>query len=150
MKALKQKIYDHYLTILTDKIKALQQKLDDLQDSLKQETKSTAGDKYETARAMVHIEQENTGRQLSELLQQQATLKSLDLALVSDTATRGSLVETDKGYLFLSIAQGKAVIEGQTVYALSPQSPLGQKLMHCGTGSTVIQNGIHYFIKNVN
>lgn len=150
MKALKQKIYDHYLTALMDKIRALRQKLDDLQDSLKQETKSTAGDKYETARAMVHLEQENTEQQLSDLVQQQAALKSIDLTLIANTVIRGSLVETDKGHFFLSVAQGKAIVEGQTIYALSPQSPLGQKLMHCSTGTQVTQNKINYLIKNIN
>jgi transcription elongation GreA/GreB family factor len=145
----KQKIYAHYLKAINRKISALRQQLDSLQESLEQETKSTAGDKYETGRAMVHIEQENTGRQYEELLLQKAELESIDITAASAVVVKGSLVEADRGYFFLSVAQGKAMVEGQTVYALSPVSPLGQKLMGRTAGDTIKMNEVNYFIKKV-
>jgi len=149
MPSLKQKIYDHFLGVIQAKLDAIEQKLNDLQESLKQETKSTAGDKYETARAMVHIEQEQTGRQRSELLLQKAELESIDLNTVSGIIGKGSLAETDRGYLFLSIGQGKTIIEQQTVYALSLQSPLGKLLAGKTAGDIVTMNHTSYLIKNV-
>jgi len=149
MPSLKQKIYDHFLGVIQAKLDAIEQKLNDLQESLKQETKSTAGDKYETARAMVHIEQEQTGRQRSELLLQKAELESIDLNTGSGIIGKGSLAETDRGYLFLSIGQGKTIIEQQTVYALSLQSPLGKLLAGKTAGDIVTMNHTSYLIKNV-
>lgn len=72
MNTFKAAVQQHFLDLLDEKISVIRQKLDELQESLKNETKSTAGDKHETARAFVHIEQENTGRQLEVLLQQKA------------------------------------------------------------------------------
>jgi hypothetical protein len=42
--------------------------------------------------------------------------------LSSSKIVNGSLVKTDKGYLFISIALSKARIDGNPVNALSPQS----------------------------
>jgi hypothetical protein len=145
----KQKIYDHFLGMIKTRLEAMQQKLDDLQESLKQETKSTAGDKYETGRAMVHMEQEQAGRQRSELLLQKAELESIDINTGSGIAAKGSLVATNRGYLFLSTGLGKAVIDGETVYALSTQSPLGQQLDGKSAGDTITMNGLSYLIRKV-
>lgn len=131
------------------KLDVIQQKLDDLQESLKQETKSTAGDKYETGRAMVHMEQEQTGRQYSELLLQKAELENIDIGTGSGIIVKGSLAETDRGYFFLCIGLGKAIIGKQTVYALSPQSPLGQQLIGRSAGDTITMNGVSYLIQKV-
>ncbi len=57
---LKQKIHGHTLEIINAKISLLQKVLADLKESGSNETKSTAGDKHETALAMLQIEQANT------------------------------------------------------------------------------------------
>ena len=75
---LKQKIYNHYLQIIHDKVSMLQKVLDDLKESGANETKSTAGDKHETALAMLQIEQANTRTQLQEVLNQQAALEKIN------------------------------------------------------------------------
>jgi len=57
--SIKQKIYTHFLKMLNTNISILQKSLVDLKESSSNETKSTAGDKYETALAMLQIEQSN-------------------------------------------------------------------------------------------
>jgi len=127
----------------------LQQILADLKESGSNETKSTAGDKHETALAMLQIEQANTRAQLQELLLQKAALEKIDPALSATIIANGSLIKTNKGYLFMSIALGKAMIENITVIALSPQSPLGQKLMGLKPGEVAAINNIEYFIESI-
>ena len=61
---IKEKIFSHLLTTINDKILSLENILIELKESISNETKSTAGDKYETARAMLHLEQENIFKQL--------------------------------------------------------------------------------------
>jgi hypothetical protein len=147
---LKQKIYNHYLQVITDKIAGLQKVLADLKESGANETKSTAGDKHETALAMLQIEQANVRGQLKEAQQQQATLKKINPELSPTIIVPGSLVKTSKGYLFLSIAAGKAIIEGHTVVmALSPQSPLGQLLLQASKSGAVTINSITYTIESI-
>lgn len=150
MNTFKDNVHQHFLELLDGKISAIRQKLDDLQESLKHETKSTAGDKHETARAFVHIEQENTGRQLEVLLQQKADLQSFSAIIIHDTIIPGALVKTDHGWLYISASIGKAVVAGETVFALSPQSPLGKKLMGCKMDDAVEINGIKYTVTDIN
>lgn len=146
---LKQKIYGHYLQVIHDKVAMLQKVLDDLKESGANETKSTAGDKHETALAMLQIEQANTRAQLQEVLNQQAALEKIDPNIVSSMVVNGSLIKTNRGYLFMSIALSKAVIDGNAVIALSPQSPLGQKLMGLKTGNVGLINQMEYHIESI-
>lgn len=127
----------------------LQQVLADLKESGTNETKSTAGDKHETALAMLQIEQANTRAQLSDALDKKTALEKIDPLLSSNKIVRGSLIKTDRGYLFMSIALGKIKIEEMSVTALSPQSPLGIKLMGLSAGDTAEINNIKYLIESI-
>ncbi len=146
---LKQKIYEHCSKTVNEKIQLLKNTLNDLRESASGETKSTAGDKHETALAMLQIEQENTNRQLTEALVQKEILQKIDAAATAVIVTTGSLVTTSKGYLFVSVALGKISIDGITVTALSLQSPLGTKLKGLKAGDTSIVNGTEYSIESI-
>lgn len=146
---IKQKIYNHYLQLIQDKVSMLQKVLDDLKESGANETKSTAGDKHETALAMLQIEQANTRAQLQEVLSQQAALEKINPELSAEMVLNGSLVKTDRGYLFLSVALGKAMVDGIAVIALSPQSPLGQKMMGLKVGEVASVNNTSYLIIDI-
>jgi len=146
---LKEKIYAHYQQVINNKISMLQQVLADLKESGTNETKSTAGDKHETALAMLQIEQANKRNQLQEVMTQKNALEKINPALTSNTILNGSLIKTSRGYLFMSVALGKAVVEDKTVIALSPQSPLGQKLMSLSINSTASVNNIDYTIESI-
>ncbi len=146
---LKQKIYDHYLQKINNRITQLQQVLADLKESGSNETKSTAGDKHETALAMLQIEQANTRSQLQEVSDQKVKLGKIDPALSAIVIVHGSLVKTNRGYLFISIAAGKITIDHSTVIALSPQSPLGQKLMGLKAGEKAAINNTVYIIEHI-
>ena len=146
---LKEKIYEAYLRMIEDKIQLFQKALGDLRESGSNETKSTAGDKYETALAMLHIEQENTNRQLKEVLKQKLLFSKIDPAISTSTIINGSLIKTNKGYLFLSVALGKNNVGGINVIALSPDSPLGQKIIGLKVNDKVEINGIQYIIESI-
>lgn len=146
---LKQKIYNHYLQIVNDKIKLLQQVLADLKESGSNETKSTAGDKHETALAMLQIEQANIRGQLNDALNKKAALEKINPALHASKIVNGSLIKTNHGYLFLSIALGKATIEENVVTALSPQSPLGSKLVGLAISDAALMNNKKYIIESI-
>ncbi len=145
----KQKVYEACSRLLQEKIDQLQQTLKDLHHSAANETKSTAGDKHETALAMLQIEQENKRRQLKELQQQQVLLNKIDAAHVSSAILNGALVTTDKGYFFISVALGKVHADGKVVYALSASSPLGEKMRGKFPGDVVEVNGAAYKILSV-
>jgi hypothetical protein len=146
---LKQNIYRHYLMLANDKMALLQQTLAGLKEIGSNETKSTAGDKHETALAMLQIEQANTREQLNALLAQKDVLLKIDPSLTVAAVVNGCLLKTNKDYFFISVALGKAVVDGVNVIALSVQSPLGAKFMGLKAGDTVSQNNILYTIESI-
>jgi hypothetical protein len=146
---LKQKIYNHYLHAATTKITLLQQTLADLKESGANETKSTAGDKHETALAMLQIEQANKRTQLQEALEQKALLEKIAPVTNTTKIVHGSLVKTSKGYFYMSVALGKAVVDDVVVIAISPQSPLGAKLMGSCVHNAVEINGNAYLVEKI-
>ncbi len=140
--------------MIREKVLNLQTILGDLRESASNETKSTAGDKHETALAMLQIEQENTRRQLAEALEQLAVMEKLDYGHGGEKVGKGSLVGTDRGEFFVAAAVGKIKVEvdgfGEgTIVSISPHSPLGKALMGKGVGEKVEVNKLEYRIITV-
>lgn len=118
-------------------------------ESANNETKSSAGDKHETARAMMQLEQEKLGHQLKEVQDQRSELEKIDIAKPSAQIAKGTLIQSDKGFLFLSIGLGKIIVDDKTVFSISPQSPLGIKLLGKKENDVVEMNGVKYTIENL-
>ena len=146
---LKQKAHAHFLQVANEKIASLQAVLAGIKESAANETKSTAGDKHETALAMLQIEEANTRQQLQQVIGQKDILQKINPAIATVSVVNGSLIQTGKGYLFMSAALGKANLEGHEVTALSAQSPLGKKLMGLAAGAVVEINNSKYVILNI-
>jgi transcription elongation GreA/GreB family factor len=146
---LKEKIYNSCISLLDEKIISLKSSLQDLEDGSENDAKSSAGDKHETARAMMQIEQEKMGKQLNEALDQKSILEKIDITINSSQVNKGSLVKTNKGYLFLSVAIGKISIDEENVIVLSPQSPLGINLMGLKVNDATQINDTNYIIEGI-
>ena len=76
-------------------------------------------------------------------------LEKIDITPTSPQIIKGSLVKTNKGYLFLSISIGKINLEGNTVMVISPQSPLGIKLLGLRVNDSTTINGVNYIIESI-
>jgi len=145
----KQKIHEHCLRLVNDRIQALETNLAELNESATNDTKSSAGDKHETARVMVQIEQEAIGKQLNEALEQKTLLEKIDAKINSTQIIKGSLAKTNRGFLFLSIALGKIIVDDKTIMVISPQSPLGIKLMGLKANALTEINQTSYLIESI-
>lgn len=145
----KQKIYQHYNQLVQDRIDAFRDMIAALTEDSKNDAKGSAGDKHETALSMMHIEQEKFNAKLKEVLAQKAVLDKLDSSIVAETIILGSLVKANGIYLYLSLALPKISIDGINIIALSPQSPLGNKLMGNKVGFTFEINTTKYIIEEV-
>jgi len=130
LKILKQQTYLHLQNLVQEKISQAQQAVAAAIEARDGETKSSAGDKFETGRAMMQLEQQRHEVQLSKAFQLSAELERLDMEASYFTATPGALVQTERGIYFMSIGLGKVTIDSQTVYCISIQSPIGQALLH--------------------
>lgn len=147
--SLKQKIHAYYLQLIQDKVDVFRDMIAQLANDAQNDAKSSAGDKHETALSMMHLEQEKLTRKLKENLEMKAVLEKIDPSAASDKIALGSLVRANGIYLFVSGALPKAVVGGVTVLALSPQSPLGGKLMGHGKGFSFEINGTRYTVEEI-
>lgn len=125
---------------IQERIAALQRELDDLREDLSADTKSTAGDKHETSRAMAQIEQEKLGNQINQLTDHLMTLRQIKAGEKHTQAGFGSLVHTDKGIYFLSSAIGALKAE-TPVFCISMHTPMAQALTGKNVGMSVTVNG---------
>ncbi len=114
---------------LNQKIAQVNVHIKDLQDSKNSDTKSSAGDKHETARAMAQIELENNQTQVMKMVSQRNDLAQIDLEKSNNKVAFGSVVETSMGLFFMSIGLGKVSFEGNDVFVVSMASPIGQALI---------------------
>lgn len=99
------------------------------QKALQSETKSSAGDKHETGRAMLQLEMEKAGQQLAGIVQMKLVLSKIDVLKSSKNACLGSIIVTDKVRYFLSISAGQLVVADEIYFAISVSSPMGKLLL---------------------
>ena len=132
---------------LAQKRSELQKAIALLQQSLTAESKSTAGDKHETGRAMIQLEREKLGFQLKELESQEALLHKINLQQTTPFIALGSYVSTTLMNYFLSISIRK--IAGSNAFAISVQSPIGKQLLGKKLGETFTFNGKEHKITGV-
>lgn len=149
MSTFKEKTHHYYLQLVQDRIDVFRDMIAALTEDSKNDAKGSAGDKHETALSMMHIEQEKLNHKLSEVLAQKVILDKIDPLKVLDTIALGSLVKANGIFLYLSTALPKVSIEGINVIALSPQSPLGAKLMGNQVGFTFEINDTRYYIESI-
>ncbi|AEE53018.1 GreA/GreB family elongation factor [Haliscomenobacter hydrossis] len=137
MKPFKTALHQACLERIDQRIALANQAMEDIQNSANQETKSSAGDKYETGRAMMQQEKDKQAIQLAQALELRQQFEHIDPALSFEDIQPGSLVLTDEGYYFLAASLGKVIVEDKTVYVLSTASPLGQALLRRRVGDKI-------------
>lgn len=135
--AVKKSLYELCEQYVDKKISQAQKGIDDAQKSANSETKSSAGDKYETGRAMMHLEKEKYARQLSESIQLKGALSGINFSKRYEIVQSGALVQTSNGFFFMSISAGKLQLNGQIYFAMSIASPIAQVLKGMKEGETI-------------
>ncbi|KAA9338319.1 3-oxoacyl-ACP synthase [Hymenobacter busanensis] len=111
------------------------------QESANSETKSSAGDKYETGRAMAQNERDRNLVQLAEARKLLAELARIDPAKPCDAVHPGALVTTNLGRFYLGISAGKLTVEGQDYFAVSAAAPVAAALSGKRAGEQAVFNG---------
>jgi transcription elongation GreA/GreB family factor len=111
------------------------------QKALQSETKSSAGDKHETGRAMLQLEMEKASLQLESVNTMKETLDKINFHSISDISKLGSLVMTSSGNYFLAISSGKIEMGKDAYYAVSLSSPIGKNLFGTKQGDEIDFNG---------
>jgi hypothetical protein len=145
----KQKIKEHHLLLLQDKMDVYQDLISGLSYDAQNDAKGSAGDKHETALSMMHLEQEKITQKLKEAIAMHGLLDRIEVSKNNSSIVLGSFVKVNAMHLFVSAALPKICIEGITVLSVSPQSPLGSQLMGKKQGDIVEVNGASFAIHEV-
>jgi uncharacterized protein involved in outer membrane biogenesis len=125
---------------LNTRIENLESQILSVQNSANEETKSSAGDKYETGRAMAQNEIFRLKEQLEQFLNMKNELKNMDLDSTFETAQLGSLVETDKGSYLMSVGLGQIKTDFGNIMCISKEAPIFKNLLHLKKGEKLVFN----------
>lgn len=126
---------------LQQRISIVQKAMDGLKEDLKNESKSSAGDKYETGREMINIEWNKLTVQLNEYERLSQILKRIEKHKPLNKAVLGSIVITNKANYFLAIPAGEIVVDKAKYYAVGIKAPIAQKLLGRECGEKIEMNG---------
>ncbi|MXV16595.1 3-oxoacyl-ACP synthase [Hufsiella ginkgonis] len=146
---IKEQLYQYCLEYTEVRIAEAKRAIAEVQEASRSETKSSAGDKYETGRAMIQQEIDRNQAQLYEAGKLKAVLDQLSSTGQTNVVHAGSLVITDRGNFYIAISAGKTVIDGQDYYTISLASPLGAKLAGLVIGKQALLNGKCFRVKEV-
>lgn len=136
-KELKKQLFEGCVSHLSTRRVAVDNILANVALSLKEETKSSAGDKHETGRAMLQLERENAGKQLAEIEKLEAIMQRVSSEVSSGPVHLGSVVVTGQANYFITIPAGEIMTEAGIFYAIGVGSPIGQVLLGKREGDEV-------------
>ena len=145
----KQKIKTHYQNLLAEKIQELRFMISDLARDAQNDAKGSAGDKHETALAMMHLEQEKLNHKLAENLNQKAIIDKIDASSKHNKIALGSLVQANEMWFYISGAMPKIQLDDKTIIAVSSESPLGNQLMGKSEGDEIQINSNSFQIRAI-
>ncbi|MCD8742606.1 3-oxoacyl-ACP synthase [Mucilaginibacter roseus] len=150
MTDLKAKLHSLCLNYVQQKIGNAGEAIAEAQQAANNETKSSAGDKYETGRAMAQQETDRNMAQLNEANKLKVALNHINTAPnTTGIADVGSLVTTDNGNFYIAISAGILQADGDSYIAVSVASPIGALLKGKRKGNEFALNGKKYFLTGV-
>jgi transcription elongation GreA/GreB family factor len=134
---IKVELYNLCKQFIKNKLSVVQGSINDIQESLTSETKSSAGDKHETGRAMLQLEREKAGQQLAEIQNMEQLLSRIDVSKSTKNVVLGSIVITSNTRYFIAISAGKLEMANQSFYAISANTPIAKLLLGRTVGDQI-------------
>lgn len=146
---LKEALYNQCKKFANKRLQTIEEIISSNQKALQSETKSSAGDKHETGRAMLQLEIEKAGHQLQSISKMNETLSKINLESTSKIAHIGSIIKTETSNYFLSISAGEIMIANEKYFAISASSPIGRLLLGKKENEEFSFNGKRFKIKKI-
>lgn len=139
-------LIDHLEQRVLDRIAELKDALKDIVDARDSESKSSAGDKYETGRAMMQIAQNQNEKQILEQNKILKQIQSIQKDKILNRIQVGALVSANTTKFFVAVGLGKITVSSNHYYAISPSSPIGRALLWKEKGDKFEFKGKEYEI----
>lgn len=149
MEGLKEELFKRCTEFILQRINTAETALQQAQEASNDDTKSSAGDKFETTREMMQQDIARNKNLLFDGQQNLQLLNSIEHIPASDAARNGSLVWTANGIFYISISAGQIKVDEKVIFAISAASPIGKLLMGKGAGESFSFNGKDYTIEKV-
>lgn len=135
--------------IVVNKLQNVQKAIDGYKSDLLSETKSSAGDKHETGRAMLQLEMEKLGQQYQNILTQKQLLTKINVDFSGGIIKVGSVVKLNGYHYFLATSVGQVAFNNLTIMVVSISSPIGKLLIGKQKGDFVMLNNTSMLIEDV-
>ncbi|OOQ58955.1 3-oxoacyl-ACP synthase [Mucilaginibacter pedocola] len=149
MNDIKEQLHALCVAYVKGRMQAAEQAIAEAQEAANNDTKSSAGDKYETGREMAQQETNRNLAQLNEANKLMVALNQIPMKGNAATADAGSLVITNNGSFYIAISAGALAFDGKNYFAVSPASPIGLKLKGKKMGEEFNLNGKNYLISEI-
>ncbi|MCR8667308.1 3-oxoacyl-ACP synthase [Aestuariibaculum sp. M13] len=146
---IKQALYEQCAVLVSNRLETVKKQIAQIQESLSSETKSTAGDKHETGRAMLQLEREKAGQQLAEINKIKEVLSRIDVKIASKKVGLGSVVFTSQANYFVAVSLGELKVNDVAFYAISPSTPIGQLILGKGVLDAIDFRGNSFKILDI-
>ena len=146
---MKKRVVDFITLLIKDKTKLLKFELDSINKEKNNLKKSSAGDKFETSRALMQTEYDKIHNQLLIFKNQLRAIKSISLSDKKKKVGVGSFIKTNKSFYFISIGLGKQIIDNNDIYIISLSSPIGKLLNNKKKGDKIVFNNKEELIKDI-
>ena len=146
---IKIDLYNLAQKLVASKIKENTESLAALKESVGSETKSTAGDKHETGRAMMHLEQEKVMRQLSNNQKLKEMIGRINPETSDESVRLGALVITNQVRFYVIAGLGQFDLNDEKYYLVSYQSDLVQAFKNKEKGDMVHFKGQSHRIEEI-
>lgn len=141
MEDTKQQLHTACMRYVEGRLGKIDAAIKDLEDALKLETKCSMGDKYETGRAMLHLEFEKLSVQHEQYQKLRKTVRMIDPKVSLQKAGFGAVVETDMANYFIAIPAGEIILKEGKYYAVGAGAPIARALEGAKEGEEVNFNG---------
>lgn len=135
---IKQELFNKCSLFVENRLRTIQNTISEIQKSLLSETKSSAGDKHETGRAMLQLEREKAGQQLAEIEKTKHILSKISIENSSKTIALSSAVYTTKANYYIAISAGELTIDKDKFFAISANTPIGKMLLGKSVGDELV------------
>jgi transcription elongation GreA/GreB family factor len=134
-------LFKHCTEYIEKHIEIISHAVSEAQEAVNSESKNTAGDRYETERAMKQRETELFGKRIDEVMEQHQLLQLIDVSKQYDIVQPGSLVSTTDGLFFIAVSTDEIIIDDVEYCVISIDSPIGQAMANKNIGETFIFRG---------
>jgi hypothetical protein len=135
---LKEQLKAECIRLLELRLQNSRQAMNRAQEAANEEEKSSAGDKYETGRAVSQLDRDMNARQMEEVQRELAIVLATDVKTVYNRVTTGAYISCTAADFFVAAGLGKILVDGKTIIALSPKAPLAIAMQGKGAGQKFI------------